>query len=48
MVTKHFFKALIGFVSIIIIVLIGVFLVSYFEEEGNLDIFNKTISSVAN
>lgn len=35
MVTKHFFKTLIMFSGIIILGLIGVFIVSYYDEEGN-------------
>ncbi|MCX6747708.1 MAG: hypothetical protein NTW98_02050 [Candidatus Nomurabacteria bacterium] len=34
MVNKHFFKTLIVFTGMIIVGLLGVFLVSYFDEAG--------------
>ena len=35
MITKHFFKTLLLFTGIIIIGLLGIFLVSYFDIGGN-------------
>jgi len=44
MITKHFFKILIIFVVTIVVVLISVFLVTYFDNGGEQSsIVNKAI-----
>lgn len=47
MITKHFFKILIIFIGIIIIGLISVFLVNYFDKSGEQSmILNNAIPIV--